>query len=183
MREFDTPEAFKALASRLAAFISPVDFIALYGDLGAGKTAFAQGLLPALGVEETVTSPTYQLVHRYAGARHTIYHCDFYRIGPGEEDEIGFREMCEEGVVLAEWPDAIQRSLPADRLEVRIAGEGSTRTAVACGFWRVGSRSSRAFTRRRPFSKRMGGAMRPASPSGETHPRAASRGSGAARRR
>jgi hypothetical protein len=135
LREFDAPEAFKALASRLAAFISPVDFIALYGDLGAGKTTFAQGLLPALGVDETVTSPTYQLVHRYAGARHTIYHCDFYRIGPGdEEEEIGFREMCAEGVVLAEWPDVIRRSLPADRLEVRIAGEGATRTVSFSGF-------------------------------------------------
>lgn len=134
LRDFDTPEAFKALASRLAAFISPVDFIALYGDLGAGKTAFAQGLLPALGVEETVTSPTYQLVHRYSGARHTIYHCDFYRIGAGEEDEIGFREMCGEGVVLAEWAGAIQKTLPADRLEVRIAGEGSTRSVSLAGF-------------------------------------------------
>ena len=88
--DLSTPEALKALASRLAAFVSPVDFIALYGDLGAGKTTFVQGLLPALGIEETVTSPTYQLVHSYAGPRHMIYHCDFYRVEPGEDEEIGF---------------------------------------------------------------------------------------------
>ena len=50
MWDLSTPEALKALASRLAPFVSPVDFIALYGDLGAGKTTFVQGLLPALGI-------------------------------------------------------------------------------------------------------------------------------------
>ncbi len=134
MWDFDTPEAFQALASRLAAFVAPVDFIALHGDLGAGKTTFAQGLLRALGVEETVTSPTYQLVHTYAAPRHTIYHCDFYRVGPGEEDEIGFRELCATGVVLAEWPDAIQTGLPFNRLEVHIHGDGTWRRISLAGF-------------------------------------------------
>jgi tRNA threonylcarbamoyl adenosine modification protein YjeE len=115
----------KALASRLAAFVSRADFIALYGELGAGKTTFAQGLLPALGVTEAVTSPTYGLVHGYTVAGRSLYHCDFYRLKPGEEEETGLREMCAEGAVVAEWPEAIQSSLPADRLEVRITGEGS----------------------------------------------------------
>jgi tRNA threonylcarbamoyl adenosine modification protein YjeE len=132
--DFDTPEAMKALASRLAPFISARDFIALYGELGAGKTTFAQGLLPALGVEDAATSPTYQLVHAYSAPRHAVYHCDFYRLRPGEEEEIGFRELCETGAVLAEWPDAIQRGLPADRLEVRIEGEGDSRRVALFGF-------------------------------------------------
>ena len=84
MWELKTPEAMKALASRLAAFVSPVDFIALYGELGAGKTTFAQGLLPPLGVSEEVTSPTYGLVHSYSVPGRKINHCDFYRLGPGE---------------------------------------------------------------------------------------------------
>ena len=133
MWDFDTPEALQALASRLASFVSPVDCVALYGHLGAGKTTFAQGLLPALGVRETITSPTYQLVHAYPTPRHTIYHCDFYRVGPGEEEEIGFGEMCETGVVLVEWPDVIDARLPANRLEVRIAGEGNSRTVSLSG--------------------------------------------------
>ncbi len=134
MRDVSTPEALKALASRLAPFVSPVDFIALHGDLGAGKTTFAQGLLPALGIEDTVTSPTYQLVQSYAGPRHTIYHCDFYRIEPGEDEEIGFSEICSAGVVLVEWPDQIKRRLPPDRLEVRIEGEGDARRISLAGF-------------------------------------------------
>jgi tRNA threonylcarbamoyl adenosine modification protein YjeE len=128
----------KALASRLAAFVSRADFIALYGELGAGKTTFAQGLLPALGVTDAVTSPTYGLVHGYSVAGRSIYHCDFYRLKPGEEEETGLREMCAEGAVVAEWPEAIESKLPADRLEVRIAGEGSAGrhlTLTGFGTW------------------------------------------------
>jgi N-acetylmuramate 1-kinase len=133
--DLDSPEAMKALASRLAAFVSRADFIALYGELGAGKTAFAQGLLPALGVTEAVTSPTYGLVHGYSAAGRSFYHCDFYRLKPGEEEETGFREMCAEGAVIAEWPEAIQNRLPPDRLEVRIAGEGGAgRQLTLAGF-------------------------------------------------
>jgi tRNA threonylcarbamoyl adenosine modification protein YjeE len=132
--DLSTPEALKALASRLAPFVSPVDFIALYGDLGAGKTTFVQGLLPALGIEETVTSPTYQLVHSYTGPRQTIYHCDFYRIEPGEDEEIGLSEMCSSGAVLVEWPGVIQGKLPPDRLEVRIEGDGGSRSVSLAGF-------------------------------------------------
>ncbi len=134
MWDLNTPEALKALASRLAPFVSPVDFIALYGDLGAGKTTFAQGLLPALGIADTVTSPTYQLVQSYSGPRHTIHHCDFYRIEPGEDEEIGFSELCSTGAVLVEWPDTIKRRLPPDRLEVQIEGEGNARRVSLAGF-------------------------------------------------
>jgi tRNA threonylcarbamoyl adenosine modification protein YjeE len=132
--DLKTPEAMKALASRLAAFVSATDFIALYGELGAGKTTFAQGLLPALGVAGAVTSPTYGLVHGYTAAGRAVNHCDFYRLGACEEEEIGFRDMCAESVVLAEWPENLQTPLPASRLEVRIEGEGSTRRVTLIGF-------------------------------------------------
>ncbi len=134
MWDLQTPEAMKALASRLAALVSPVDFIALYGELGAGKTTFAQGLLPALGVTEAVTSPTYGLVHSYAAGARKVDHCDFYRLGPGEEEETGFHEICATSVVVAEWPEAIQAVLPASRLEVRIEGGGEARRVSLSGF-------------------------------------------------
>ena len=136
--DLETPEALRAFASRLAAFVSTVDFIALHGELGAGKTTFAQGLIPALGVNDIVTSPTYQLVHTHTAGHRIIYHCDFYRLGPSEEDEIGFREMCATGIVLAEWPDAVQNNLPPDRLEVRIEEKGEARRLSLTGFgmWR-----------------------------------------------
>ncbi len=137
MRELGSPEAMKALASKLASFVAPLDFIALHGELGAGKTTFAQGLLAALGVTESVTSPTYGLVHGYTLPGRAIYHCDFYRLRPGEEEEIGFREICAEGAVIAEWPDAIQTALPASRLDVHIEGDGNARrvTLKAHGAW------------------------------------------------
>jgi len=129
----ETPEAMKSLASRLAPFVSEIDFIALRGPLGAGKTTFAQGLLPALGVTEAITSPTYQLVHSYAGTNRQIFHCDFYRLAPQEEEEIGFRELCSQGVVIAEWPETVEEIIPPDRLEVQIEGEGSTRSVSLTG--------------------------------------------------
>jgi len=132
--ELDSAEALQALASRLAAFVSERDFIALTGDLGAGKTTFAQGLLAALGVDEAVTSPTYQIIHAYTTPRRTVYHCDLYRLHPGDEEEIGFAELCETGAVLVEWPDIVAGALPDDRLEVRIEGEGSTRRVSLAGF-------------------------------------------------
>jgi tRNA threonylcarbamoyl adenosine modification protein YjeE len=132
--DLKTPEAMKALASRLAALVSPVDFIALYGELGAGKTTFAQGLLPALGVVEAVTSPTYGLVHSYAAGARKVNHCDFYRLNPGDEEETGFHEMCDSSIVVAEWPETIQAVLPASRLEVRIEGDGSSRLVSLKGF-------------------------------------------------
>ena len=137
MWDLKTPEAMKALASRLAAYVSRVDFIALRGELGAGKTTFAQGLLPALGATGAVTSPTYGIVHSYAAAGRTVNHCDFYRLGPAEEEEIGFREMCAESAVIAEWPENIQSALPLDRLEVRIEhSNGARRVSLeGSGAW------------------------------------------------
>lgn len=133
----ETPEALQAFASRLAAFVSPVDFIALHGDLGAGKTTFAQGLVPALGISDLVTSPTYQIVHTHSSRTRVIYHCDFYRLGQFEEDEIGFREMSSTGIVLAEWPDAFRSVLPLDRLDVRIeeSGGGRVISLTGSGLW------------------------------------------------
>lgn len=135
--EIDSAEALKALASRLSAFVSERDIITLSGDLGAGKTTFAQGLLAALGVTDEATSPTYQIVHAYETPRRTVYHCDLYRLSPGDEEEIGFAEMCQTAAVLVEWPDIVAGALPHDRLDVRIEGEGTTRrvTLTGLGAW------------------------------------------------
>ena len=161
----------KALASRLAASVSPVDFIALYGELGAGKTTFAQGLLPALGVAEAVTSPTYGLVHGYAAGARKVNHCDFYRLNPGEEEETGFHEMCAESIVAAEWPEAIRAVLPQDRLQVRIEGEGSSRQISLEGFGAWEKKLAR-FREIEPSWPGTAGARRTAPPSGATPRRA-----------
>jgi tRNA threonylcarbamoyladenosine biosynthesis protein TsaE len=116
----------KALAAALAELARPGDLILLAGDLGAGKTAFAQGFGAALGIDERITSPTFTLHSRYQG-RLQLDHLDVYRLDQlAEVLDIGLPEMLDEGgVILVEWGDAITPALPADYLEIRLAfGEG-----------------------------------------------------------
>jgi len=120
------PEATRQLAAAVAELARPGDVVLLAGDLGAGKTAFAQGFGSALGVGEPITSPTFTLVNRYEG-RLPLHHLDVYRLDRLEEvSDLGLEEFLdEEGVVLIEWGDRITPVLPADFLEVRITlGDG-----------------------------------------------------------
>lgn len=112
--------ATRALAAALAELARPGDVILLAGDLGAGKTAFAQGFGAALGVAEPITSPTFTLVNQYRG-RLELNHLDVYRLDQlAEVLDIGLPEMLDEGgVTLIEWGDAITPALPADYLQIR----------------------------------------------------------------
>jgi tRNA threonylcarbamoyladenosine biosynthesis protein TsaE len=109
------------LAAALAALAQPGDLVLLAGDLGAGKTAFAQGFGAGLGVTEPITSPTFTLAQQYRG-RLMMHHLDVYRLDQlGEVAELGLSELLDdEGVVLIEWGDAILPVLPNDYLEVRL---------------------------------------------------------------
>jgi tRNA threonylcarbamoyladenosine biosynthesis protein TsaE len=116
----------KQLAAAIAELCRPGDVILLAGDLGAGKTAFAQGFGAALGVDEPITSPTFTLVNQYRG-RLELYHLDVYRLDQVDEVlDLGLAEMLDEGgVTVIEWGDTIIPALPADFLEVRMRlGEG-----------------------------------------------------------
>ena len=97
--------------------------LCLYGDLGVGKTVFTQGLAKGLGVEESVSSPTFTIVKEYEEGRLPFYHFDVYRIGDIEEmDEIGYEDyIYGNGVCLIEWADLIQEILPDHftRIEIR----------------------------------------------------------------
>jgi len=96
------------------------DVIALHGDLGSGKTAFARGFIRALTEpDEEVPSPTFTLVQTYPADAGTIYHFDFYRIDDPEEAwEIGIEEAFGDGIALIEWPEELGTILPPDRLDV-----------------------------------------------------------------
>ena len=111
----------RKLGAALAELCRPGDVVLLAGDLGAGKTALAQGLGAALGIEEPMTSPTFVLARQYEG-RYPLHHLDVYRLDQLEEVfDIGLPEMLDEGaVILVEWGDAIATSLPANFLEVRL---------------------------------------------------------------
>lgn len=111
----------RALAGEVATLAKPGDLIVLAGDLGSGKTAFAQGFARGLGVDEQVTSPAFVLVRTYEG-RLPLVHLDVYRLDHMQElVDLGISELLDEGAVtLVEWGDAVTPALPADFLEVRL---------------------------------------------------------------
>ena len=117
----DSPDATRALAAALAALVEAGDVISLVGDLGAGKTAFAQGLARGLGVAGPVTSPTFTIVQEYEG-RVPVAHVDVYRLDTMQDlYDLGFDELIDDGrVTIVEWGDLIAPALPADHLVVRI---------------------------------------------------------------
>ena len=117
----------KEIGSALAELARAGDLVLLAGDLGAGKTAFAQGFGRGLGIDEPITSPTFTLAREYQGSRLRLHHLDAYRMETLEEVlDVGLPELLDdEAVVLIEWGDAIVPALPADYLEVRISlGDG-----------------------------------------------------------
>ena len=114
-------EDTKELAAALAGLAKPGDIILLAGDLGSGKTTFAQGFGAGLGVQEQVVSPTFTLVRTYSG-RLPMVHCDVYRLDHLQEViDLGLSELLDDGgVALIEWGDMAAPTLPADFLEVRL---------------------------------------------------------------
>lgn len=120
--ESASPDETHALGARLGRVLAAGDVVALSGELGAGKTAFVQGLARGLEVRSArVASPSFTIVNEHAG-RVPLFHVDLYRIGdPSELDEIGFRDYFGRGgVVAVEWFERAPELLPADRLELRI---------------------------------------------------------------
>jgi tRNA threonylcarbamoyladenosine biosynthesis protein TsaE len=141
----DLPDeaATARLAGRLAPLLRTGDMIALSGDLGAGKTAFARALIGALGSDEEVPSPTFTLLQTYETAAGPVWHFDLYRIRTENElAELGWDDALVQGIVLVEWPDRAGGLLQPDRLEIALAygGTESARRATLCprGDWATG---------------------------------------------
>ena len=117
-----TEELGATLAKEMDADSSLPRFIALYGDLGVGKTAFVRGFTSVFSPKARVKSPTFALVNEYKGERTSVFHFDMYRIG--DEDElysIGFYDYLDRnGVCLTEWSENIPFALPDSHIEVSI---------------------------------------------------------------
>jgi tRNA threonylcarbamoyladenosine biosynthesis protein TsaE len=121
-----SPEETGQLAARLAELATPGDVLVLIGDLGAGKTAFSKAYGKALGIDETMTSPTFTLAREYEG-RLTLHHLDVYRLEQmAEVLDLDLPDLLDSGgVLLIEWGDVILPMLPPDYLEVRFSfGDG-----------------------------------------------------------
>lgn len=99
----------------LGRALAPRSIVALEGNLGAGKTTFAQAVARGLGVTEPATSPTYALVHRYEGRRGPVFHLDCYRLRrPEEAADLDWEGLLAEGdALLVEWPEKAGSWLPA----------------------------------------------------------------------
>lgn len=125
----------QALGQLLGALLCPGDVVCLSGDLGAGKTVFAQGIGRGWGARERVTSPTFTLVHEHRrDADGTVfYHVDCYRLdGAGDAWGIGLEDLWhDEGFVVIEWPEHILAALPAERLWIDFTFLGAQQRHLA----------------------------------------------------
>jgi tRNA threonylcarbamoyladenosine biosynthesis protein TsaE len=112
----------REVAFKIAALVEQGDLVLLVGELGAGKTTFAQGFGQALGVVDPITSPTFTLAREYEGHRLTMHHLDVYRLEQIDEVlDLALPELLDgASVTLIEWGDAIIPALPAEYLEVRL---------------------------------------------------------------
>lgn len=125
-----SPEETFELGRDLAASLKKGDVLALTGDLGAGKTHLVKGIAAGLGIAQEATSPTFTLIHEYAGGRLRLFHIDLYRLETADEAlGIGLDEyLGGNGVTIIEWADKFPELLPADTRWVRIrALEGDLR--------------------------------------------------------
>ena len=109
------------LARAIAGVVQTGDIIALHGELGAGKTAFARAFIAALGGDGETPSPTFTLVQVYELPDHEVYHFDLYRLEkPEDVIELGIEDAFADGVSLIEWPERMGSYLPWTRLDIKI---------------------------------------------------------------
>ncbi len=108
------------LAENIESEKFPGMVICLNGELGSGKTVFVKGFAKALGVKETITSPTFSLVKEYTECEMPLFHMDVYRLEDSKE-EFGLDDyLNQDGVCIIEWPEMVENQLPEERLDVKI---------------------------------------------------------------
>ena len=120
-----------ALGRKLAGALQVGSFVALHGDLGAGKTVLVRGMASELGITGVV-SPTFTIVQEYEG-KIPLFHFDAYRLN--DEDElyaIGFEDyLARDGIIVMEWAELVEGALPRDRIEISIVGDGDGARTVS----------------------------------------------------
>jgi tRNA threonylcarbamoyladenosine biosynthesis protein TsaE len=115
----------------LGRMLHPGDVVLLYGDLGAGKTAFVRGIARGIGANsDDVSSPTFTIVQEYAGETATLYHVDLYRLEPAEIDDLGLEDLISgDGIVAIEWAER-WGGRPTDAIDVTLTDIGDERRRI-----------------------------------------------------
>ncbi len=106
----------KEIANVLSKYLKEGDCLALYGNLGAGKTTFTSFLVKALNIEEKVSSPTFTLINEYSSSNMVIKHIDAYRLSM--QDDIGIEEFLTNSLVIIEWPENLEKFLPSNHMKI-----------------------------------------------------------------
>ncbi len=109
------------IAKHLAETLKGNEIIALYGDLGAGKTAFTRGVADFFGIKGMVSSPTFSIMNEYQSDKFKIYHFDMYRVNSLEDlESTGFFDYIDNGIIIIEWAENIEKDFPNGAIKVHI---------------------------------------------------------------
>ena len=118
----NSPMDTEKIGKNLAASLKGNEVIALYGDLGVGKTAFTRGIADYFGVKNEVSSPTFAIVNEYGAEKFNLYHFDMYRITTPEDlESTGFFDYIGNNILIIEWSENIENYLPKDAIKVTIS--------------------------------------------------------------
>lgn len=134
-----TPEETIAIGRKIGGKLQKGDVIAMQGTLAAGKTTITKGIAQALGIDETITSPTFCLISEYSGEM-PLYHMDVYRLG-GAEDfaALGTDDMLYgEGVCIIEWSEKIMSELPKKTIILKIEPQNDGKRLITLENWQYG---------------------------------------------
>ena len=128
----NSPDETESFGRQFAGNVKPGDVIALTGGLGSGKTQFVKGLAAGLGAVTAATSPTFTLIHEYAGGRFPIYHFDFFRIEDRPSAErLGLDDyLFGDGVSVIEWADRFQELIPESARWISFQTKSETQRAI-----------------------------------------------------
>lgn len=128
-----------ALGEKIGSLLKGGEVLAMRGTLGAGKTTITKGIAKALGIDETITSPTFCLISEYSG-KMPLYHMDVYRLG-GAEDfaDLGTDDMIYgEGVCIIEWSEKIMSELPKKTIILKIEPQNDGSRIITIDNWQYG---------------------------------------------
>jgi tRNA threonylcarbamoyladenosine biosynthesis protein TsaE len=131
-----SPNQTRKIAKLLAKELKGEEVICLIGDLGGGKTTFAQGLALGLGIKEKITSPSFVLIKKYKIPKKSkiLYHIDCYRLRTTQDIlDLGFEEIISQknAFVVVEWADKIKKILPKKRLEIKFTYAGKNKRKIS----------------------------------------------------